>query len=121
MLAFDAKLTHAVLPTQLLRFILRESLKLASQDKMTSIAWPTIGCGNLEYPKDVVAAAMFDAVRRFSAANQGSSLRDVRIVVFKGDQNTIDEFEKVLEMTSARANVQRSKQISPSIAHGEIM
>ena len=65
---------------------------MATAEKMTSIAWPTVGCGHLNYPKNVVAAAMFDEVRTFSVANPGTSLRDVRIVIYELDRLTTTAF-----------------------------
>ena len=77
---------------QALRSALLESLNMASNEQKRIIAWPTIGCGNLNYPRNVVAAAMFDEVRRFSAANPGSSLRCVSIVVYEEDSRTLEAF-----------------------------
>ena len=95
---------------QMLRSILRQSLKLASQDNMTSIAWPTIGCGNLGYPTSFVAAAMLNEIRTFSSANQSSCPYDIRIVIHDGDQTSIDEFLKqfqaVLPSTAAKLTIQ---------------
>ena len=54
---------------------------------MTSIALPAAGTGNLGYPRDKVAAAMFDEVKNFSVSNPRTSLRDIRFSVF--DQPTV--------------------------------
>jgi hypothetical protein len=70
---------------------------------MTSIAWPTIGCGNLNYQKDFVAAAMFNEVLKFSVANPSTSLRDVRIVIHAGDQPTIDVITQYLQSVLSEA------------------
>ena len=54
---------------------------------MTSIALPAAGTGNLGYPRDKVAAAMFDEVKNFSVSHPRTSLRDIRFSVF--DQPTV--------------------------------
>jgi len=63
---------------------------MASKDKMKSIAFPTIGCGHLRYPLDLVARATFEEIERFSRDKRDTGLRDVRIVVYDKDDKTID-------------------------------
>jgi poly [ADP-ribose] polymerase 10/14/15 len=63
---------------------------MASGDNLTSIAFPSIGTGNLKIPHDIVARVMLGAVVNFSATNgKHSSLRHVYIVVYEKDQQTI--------------------------------
>jgi len=64
---------------------------MASDDRRTSIAFPSIGTGNLKIPHDVVAKVMLDEAVRFSAASGNrTSLRSISIVLYHGDQQTID-------------------------------
>ena len=77
-------------PFQILSKVLQSSLKLASDTGYISIAFPAIGTGNHSIPRDVVANTMFTEVIKFSAANPGTSLRDVRFVLWKGDKSTVD-------------------------------
>ena len=72
---------------QPLRQFVALCLDTASQAGMTSIALPAAGTGNLSYPRNEVAAAMFDEVRQFSMANRGTSLTSIRFSVF--DQPTV--------------------------------
>jgi O-acetyl-ADP-ribose deacetylase (regulator of RNase III) len=63
---------------------------MASDDKVTSIAFPSIGTGNLRIPHDVAARVMLGAIVNFSTTNgKHSSLRLVNIVVYERDQQTI--------------------------------
>ena len=48
-----------------------------------------MGTGNLQFPPDVVADTMFKAVTDFSKANPGTSLKDVRFVLFDKDVATV--------------------------------
>ncbi|XP_070571231.1 protein mono-ADP-ribosyltransferase PARP14-like [Ptychodera flava] len=66
----------------LLRRAIDSCLQKASKSKMTSIAIPAIGTGNLNYPGDVVSQIIYEAVLEFS---QNSSLNEIRIVVFEMD------------------------------------
>jgi poly [ADP-ribose] polymerase 10/14/15 len=83
---------------QVLRTLVSSTLKMASADMLMSLAFPSIGTGNLKIPHAVVAKAMFDEVISFSAANRhGCSLRDVFFVIFQTDQQTIAAFEGELQ------------------------
>ena len=70
--------------------IVTDSLQLAAQKGFTSIALPAMGTGNLRFPRDVVADTMFKTVMDFSRANPGTSVKDVRFVLYDKDQPTID-------------------------------
>ena len=64
-------------------------LTTAAQHGSKSIAFPALGTGNLGYPRDMVAAAMFDEVKKFSMANQRTSLQDVCFLVYPADRATV--------------------------------
>ena len=66
------------------------SLDYGSQSGYQSIAFPAMGTGNLQFPRDVVANTMFDTVIEFSRGNPNTVLKDVRFVLFNKDQPTID-------------------------------
>ena len=70
--------------------IITNSLQLAAQKGFTSIALPAMGTGNLRFPRDVVADTMFKTMMDFSRANPGTSVKDVRFVLYDKDQPTID-------------------------------
>ena len=54
----------------------------AASQGARSIAFSTFGTGTLSYPPGLVADAMYTAVDEFDASSSGSSLKDVRVVVY---------------------------------------
>lgn len=68
-------------------------LKLADTLDLTSIAFPSLGTGNLNYPKDLVPKVMFKAVNDYFAQNE-SQINQVYFVIYKNDQSTVDAFRK---------------------------
>ena len=73
-----------------MRQVIVDSLQLASQRGFTSVALPAMGTGNLQFPRDVVADTMFSTVMEFSKINPRTTVKDVRFVLYIGDQSTID-------------------------------
>ena len=73
-----------------MRQVIVDSLQLASQRGFTSVALPAMGTGNLQFPRDVVADTMFNTVMEFSKTNPRTTVKDVRFVLYIGDQSTID-------------------------------
>ena len=73
-----------------MRQVIVDSLQLASQKGFTSVALPAMGTGNLQFPRDVVADTMFNTVMEFSKTNPRTTVKDVRFVLYIGDQSTID-------------------------------
>ncbi len=59
----------------------RNSLLLARQHSVTSIAFPAISTGIYEYPRDEAAAISSTAIKEFLAADD--SLEEVRLVFFQ--------------------------------------
>ncbi|KAK3094887.1 hypothetical protein FSP39_007507 [Pinctada imbricata] len=72
---------------------MKSCLDVAHQRGLKSIAFPALGTGNLGYPKDIVAREMFSAVFKFTSSNTGSSISDVRFVLYEKDTATIKAFE----------------------------
>ena len=66
-----------------------DALNHADQSGFTSIALPAMGTGGLQFPRDVVAQTMFNSVIEFSKKNPGTSVKDVRFVLYSGDQPAI--------------------------------
>ena len=73
-----------------MRQVIVDSLQLASQKGFTSVALPAMGTGNLQFPRDVVADTMFNTVMEFSKTNPRTTVKDIRFVLYIGDQSTID-------------------------------
>lgn len=80
---------------ELLKSALTESLKLADQNHLTSIAVPAISSGIFGFPKDWCAKILITAAREFFEACPDTSLADIRFVII--DSPTLAIFEK--EMT----------------------
>ena len=72
-----------------LQVLITKLLERASECGMSSIALPAIGTGNLGFPRDVTARAMYEAVIQFSKDNPDSSVKCIRFWVYDKDQPTI--------------------------------
>ena len=73
-----------------------------------SIAFPVIGTGNLQFPRDTASRIMLGETVDFCRANPGSNLRDIRFVVFNQDQALTAAFKQEMEKL-------QPKQSSPSV------
>ena len=68
---------------------------------MTSIAFPVIGTGNLNFPPDAASRIMLEETIGFCQANPSSTVKDVRFVVFQQDHALVTAFEQ--EMTNLQS------------------
>ncbi|CAC5406007.1 PARP10_14_15 [Mytilus coruscus] len=69
-------------------------LETMSKSKLHSIAIPAMGTGKIGYPPRRVAAMMYNIVDKFSDNNKSSKIKDVKLVVYPSDTNTVKAFEK---------------------------
>ena len=67
----------------------KECLEEASKKGAKSIAFPTLGTGKLGYPGDQAASIMFSVIGRWLRNHHDSSLREVQIIVFSKDAETL--------------------------------
>lgn len=65
-----------------MRKVMRKCLKDADKNKLTSIAFPAIGTGNLLMPREVASKIMYHEVERFAQSVDKPNITDVRFVVF---------------------------------------
>jgi len=72
-------------------------MKECVKRKMTSIAFPAIGTGNLNFPADVVAKVMLGEVSRLLAKPSTSAISDVQFVIRVQDESIFQAFQQ--EMT----------------------
>ena len=79
---------------QLLYFAIFESIKAASNESLTSIAFPAIGTGIFKVPENVCARLSLKAVRDFFQSQCETSIQNVRFVLF--NQSTVNSFQPVL-------------------------
>ncbi|XP_078382382.1 uncharacterized protein LOC144665081 [Oculina patagonica] len=77
-----------------LRSIVQKSLHEVGQLGGNSIAFPVIGTGNLNFPPNEACRIMLDETVKFCQRNPQSIVKDIRFVVFTGDKNLIDAFQK---------------------------
>ncbi|XP_072025906.1 protein mono-ADP-ribosyltransferase PARP14-like isoform X2 [Amphiura filiformis] len=72
-------------------------LKQANQARMRSVAFPAIGTGNYNFPRNVAAKLMYETVVKFSQQNPTGSLVDIRFVLYHTDTPTIQAFETEMQ------------------------
>lgn len=68
---------------------MKKCLDHVDKNRLSSVAFPAMGTGNLGYPKATVALEMFDAVNDFGSNNPSTTIRDVRFVLYEKDTETI--------------------------------
>lgn len=90
---------------ELLASAYRNSLRLAVENKVTTIAFPSISTGAYGFPIERAARIAFETVKRFVEENP--SLREVRLVTFsQGDFEVYREvFEQARTLESGRHGV----------------
>ncbi|XP_046373440.2 protein mono-ADP-ribosyltransferase PARP14-like isoform X2 [Haliotis rufescens] len=96
------ELYHCCLPAwksdrdsgKVLRQTIRQCLRKASEAEHSSIAFPALGTGNARYPAEVVARVFRDEVREYLISNPCCSLKEVVVVLFHKDENTLEVFKK---------------------------
>ncbi|XP_022096545.1 poly [ADP-ribose] polymerase 14-like isoform X2 [Acanthaster planci] len=109
-LSYCKKIFHCVLDGyhsntsgKSLATLVQSLLKQAETLKMVSMAIPALGTGNLNYPPDVTARVMYEAVVTFSSQHPNAVLKDIRFVVYDKDTKTIKGFEDEIERLTSGA------------------
>lgn len=64
---------------------------------MTSIAFPAIGTGTLQFPRAEVAEIYFDEVMSYNQKNPTTSIKEVRFVLYDQDDPTVQAFNAELK------------------------
>lgn len=73
---------------------MRECLRLADGHSKKTIAISAMGTGGyLGYPRDVAASIMYGAVVEFDSSYSKTSLKDISIVLYSKDSETVKAFE----------------------------
>lgn len=80
---------------ELLCSTIRESLRLAEQYGLTSIAFPAISSGIFGFPKDRCAIDMLSTVIDYLRDNPATSIREVRFTII--DEVTLSYFKKEMQ------------------------
>ena len=60
---------------------------MAADNGHRSIALPSLGAGGLQYPQEVVAKTILEAIKEYAKQNPSSSIRDVKVVIHHADQS----------------------------------
>jgi len=63
---------------------------MASTDGLTSIAFPALGTGYLQFPAGLVARALFEEVKNFSGYSPRTSVSSVLLIVHDSDTETLN-------------------------------
>ena len=83
----NGQITFVLKRLQKLQKFVLDCLAEAEKLKCLSIAFPAIGTGNLAYPKQEVAQAMFEAVQQFE--DRQHFLKEVKFVLYHQDKESI--------------------------------
>lgn len=76
---------------QVIRKLVNSTLQMATDDGMTSLAFPAVGTGiKLRTPSSVVARLMIEETVKFSAKVPKTSLTEIQFVIYEKDQETLD-------------------------------
>lgn len=87
---------------------MKECIKL----KMTSIAFPAIGTGNLRFPNNVVAKLMVEAILSFLSSHKNSRFKAVYLVIFMADTHRAFQ-QELAQLNSAPGTSYSSTPSSP--------
>ncbi|XP_078381956.1 protein mono-ADP-ribosyltransferase PARP15-like [Oculina patagonica] len=77
-----------------LRSIVQKSLVKVTELGGSSVAFPVIGTGNLAFPPHEASRIMLDEAVKFCQNNPHSLVKEIRFVLFHGDQAVIDAFKQ---------------------------
>ena len=100
---------QAIFLFQTLRRIVNKCLEQLRKDKLTSIAIPAIGTGNLDFPRSEVSKIFFEEVTRFLTTHPPSIINDVRFVVY--DPETADAFLGLLFLSLQSLKLELTKSM----------
>ena len=75
---------------------------MGEQLGVKSIAFPVVGTGNLNFPRDAASRIMLEETIRFCQANSGSKVQNIRFVVFEQDQALTAAFKEEMNKLNAK-------------------
>uniref|UniRef100_S4RVB3 Macro domain-containing protein n=1 Tax=Petromyzon marinus TaxID=7757 RepID=S4RVB3_PETMA len=83
---------------QILKELVKTSLRTAQERQQKSISFPALGAGTLKHPVKMVAATMIESVIVHFKNYPNSCLKNVRFVLYPKDYETIKEFQNNFTM-----------------------
>lgn len=81
---------------KLLEEVIKRCLKKAGKRQLRSVAFPALGTGGNAYPPEVSAQVFFRTIKKFQTDCPNTTVRDVRLVIFK-DDSIFQAFQKAQE------------------------
>ncbi|XP_018417196.1 PREDICTED: poly [ADP-ribose] polymerase 14-like [Nanorana parkeri] len=118
---------HAVVPEwdgangsseKILRNIMRDCLSTTENKQYRSITIPAMGTGILGFPRNTVAAIMFEEILEFSSKNKPQHLKQVNLILHPNDIETIKVFTSELEKKISTGG--QKKEIKPQSLFGNV-
>ncbi|XP_046555389.1 protein mono-ADP-ribosyltransferase PARP14-like [Haliotis rubra] len=106
---------------KVLRQIIRQCLRKASEASHSSIAFPALGTGTAKYPADVVARVFKDEVREYLTSNPCCSLKEVVVVLFHKDEKKLEIFKKTFGDDTKRKRVTSLQDEPAEVQNGSAM
>ena len=103
---------------------MQRCLQKGEELRMSSIAFPVIGTGNLKFPPNEASRIILEEVFSFCETNASSSLKDIRFVVYQQDQALITAFKQEMANLQSKhslssehglVRLKNSKNTGPSI------
>ncbi|KAL4232400.1 hypothetical protein ACF0H5_009968 [Mactra antiquata] len=73
--------------------VMNTMLGLCESKKVTSVAMPALGTGNLKYPKQEVCETMFNTIINWANTKSNTSLRNVRLIMHVKDHEVMKVFQ----------------------------
>lgn len=64
-------------------------LEKANANQFSTLAFPALGTGMLEFPPDVVANLIKETVKRFESDHPKSSIRKIVFVIYHKNKSTL--------------------------------
>ncbi|KAL8581663.1 hypothetical protein ACOMHN_049219 [Nucella lapillus] len=90
---------------QMLQQVMTTCLSEAAHRGCTSITFPALGMGNLQYPEDIAAQTMVQAVGTFEQSHPTTPITEVRMVIHPNDHKIFQAFEQAKQQGSALSAV----------------
>ncbi|XP_068707156.1 protein mono-ADP-ribosyltransferase PARP14-like [Montipora foliosa] len=90
-----------------LRNIVQRCLQKGEELRMSSIAFPVIGTGNLNFPPNEASRIMLEEILSFCQTNASSTLRDIRFVVYQQDQALVTAFKQEVAKLQSKFNLRQ--------------
>ena len=72
-------------------------LRMSEELRVRSIAFPVIGTGDLNFPRDVASRIMLEEAASFFQANPDSNVQDIRFVVCQRDHVLTAAFKQEMD------------------------